>query len=215
MNWHVKFLIRFVAMPRIEFLSLRVLLSLLIFSGLAGCGDAVDQNKGLKVKPTMRVTGKVLVDGAAPEIPVVVKAYPEGGATQDQAPSSGGTGADGVFELSTYNQGDGLPAGDYKLTFVCTELKLGGAALGGAPLDKLGGQYANPKTTPFSVTVKESKDKESKDVVDLGVFQLKKSSTPKQLWDDRSATPEGENKTGDGWNSNLKGGKKKRNRADD
>jgi hypothetical protein len=168
-------------MHRIECQSVSVLLSLLIFSGLAGCGNDLDQNKGLNVKATMRVTGKVLVDGAAPETPVVVKAYPVAGAAQDQAPSSGGTGADGVFELSTYNKGDGLPAGDYKLTFVWTEMRLGGAALSGAPSDKLGGQYADSKTTPFTVTVKESKD-----VVDLGVFELKKSASPKKLRDDRS-----------------------------
>lgn len=184
-------------MHRLECPSVSVLLSLLIFSGIAGCGNEVNSNKGLKVKPTMRVTGKVLVDGTAPETPVVVKAYPEGVAAQDQAPSSGGTGADGLFELSTYNKGDGLPAGDYKLTFVWTELRLGGAALGGAPSDKLGGQYADSKTTPFTVTVKESKD-----VVDLGVFELKKSATPKKLWDDRSKNVES-------GNTKAKGGRSK------
>ena len=159
--------------------SARVLLSLVFMGGLSGCSSQ-DSNTGLNMKPTVRVTGIVLVDGVAPDTPVIVKAYPPQASAQDQAPSSGGTGKDGVFELNTYKKGDGLPAGEYKLTFTWTELRLGGTALGGAPSDKLGGVYSDPKKTPFTVTIKESKD-----VVDLGVFELKKSATPKKLIDDR------------------------------
>ena len=165
-------------MQRIECLSASILLSLVILLELSGCGSKTDPNKGLKVKSTMRVTGKVTVDGTAPETPVQVKAYPANAA--DQAPSSGLTGDGGVFHLNTYNKDDGLPAGEYKLAFTWTELSLGGAALGGGPSDKLGGQYADPKKSQFSVTVNESKE-----VVDLGVFELKKAAKPTKLNDDR------------------------------
>lgn len=168
-------------MQRSKCVSASVLVSLVIMGGLSGC-TAKESNKGLNVKHTMRVKGTVLVDGKAPDTPVQVKAYPKGGSAQDQAPSSGATGKDGVFELNTYKQGDGLPEGEYKLTFTWTELRLGGAALSGAPADMLGGQYSDPQKTPFTVTVQESKD-----VVDVGVFELKKSASPKKLIDDRKS----------------------------
>jgi hypothetical protein len=166
-------------MPRIECLPENVLLALVITVGLFGCRK-VDPNKGLNVKPTTRVTGTVLVDGEAPDTPVQIKAYPAESSAQDQPPSSGSSGKGGVLELSTYKTGDGLPVGEYKLTFVWTEMRLGGAALGGGQSDKLGGQYADPKKTPFTVTIEKSND-----VVDIGVFELKKSRDPKKLEDDR------------------------------
>jgi hypothetical protein len=167
-------------MLHIERLFASVLLTLVVMGGLSGCSGSEDPNKGLNVKPTTRVTGKVLVDGEAPDTPVQIKAYPESSSAKDQPPASGATGEDGIFQLNTYNEGDGLPAGEYKLTFVWTEMRLGGATFGGGLSDKLGGQYADPKKTPLTVTVKESGD-----VVDLGVFELKKSSQPKKLPDDR------------------------------
>ena len=188
-------------MRRNDVLSASPLLSLVILGGLVGCGDD-NSNKGLNVKPTMRVTGTVLVDGEAPQTPVQVKAYPDTAAAADQPPSSGVTDEEGVFDLSTYNKGDGLPEGEYKLTFQWTELRLGGAALGGSGSDKLGGQYSNPKTTPFTVTVEESKE-----VVDLGTFELKKSASPTKIEDDRKVDL-------GGGSGNLGGGKRKKQKDD-
>ena len=127
------------------------------------------------------MTGKVLVDGAPPDTPVLVKAHSEGITDGTQPLSSGGTGVDGVFELNTYSAVDGVPVGEYKLTFVWSELRLGGGALGGGSTDKLGGQYADPKTSQFKVTVAESKES-----LDIGVFELKKSATPTKILDDRN-----------------------------
>lgn len=167
-------------MRRIKSLSGISGLFLIFALGLAGCSKD-DPNKGLNVKPTIKVTGKVLVDGAPPETPVIVKAHIVNGTGGDQPLSTGGTAGEGVFEFNTYSKGDGLPVGEYKLTFVWAELRLGGGALGGGNTDKLGGQYADPKTSQFTVKVAESKD-----VVDIGLFELKKSATPTKIRDDRN-----------------------------
>lgn len=167
-------------MQRTEFQSVFSVLVPVLMAGILGCGGG-ESNKGINVKSTVRVTGKVLVDGVAPDTPIAVKAHPEGATDGAQPLSSGATGADGVFELNTYNAGDGVPVGEYKLTFVWAGLRLGGAALGGGGTDKLGGQYADPKTSQFKFTVAESKD-----LLDIGVFELKKSATPTKILDDRN-----------------------------
>ncbi len=167
-------------MRRAEFLSARCILSLVMMVGLVGCGGGGDPNKGINVKPTVRVTGKVLVDGAPPETAVAVTAHLTSGTGGDQPLSSGGTGNEGVFELTTYNRGDGLPVGEYKLTFLWMELRLGGGALQTPNGDKLGGQYSDPKTSQFTVKVVESDD-----VQDIGVFELKKAENATPIKDDR------------------------------
>ena len=173
--------LRLYAMHRTECLSSHSVFSLIFLVGLSGCGGSDDPNKGINVKPTVHLTGKVLVDGVAPDTPVTIKAHLVGDAGGNQPLSSGGTGKDGVFGLNTYNSGDGLPPGEYKLTFLWTELRLGSAALGGGRTDKLGGQYADPKTSQFTVKVTESKD-----VLDIGAFELKKAATPTKIKDDRN-----------------------------
>lgn len=165
-------------MYRIECLFAHSVLFLVFTTGLSGCNNA-DPNKGLDVKPTVHVTGKVLVDGVPPETPVSITAHIVGDAG-GQPVSSGGTDKDGVFELNTYNAADGLPTGEYKLTFLWTELRLGGGALQTPSGDKLGGQYSDPKASQFTVKVTESED-----VLDIGVFELKKSAKPTQIKDDR------------------------------
>lgn len=173
--------LRLYAMHRTECLSSHSVFSLIFLVGLSGCGGSDDPNKGINVKPTVHLTGKVLVDGVAPDTPVTIKAHLVGNTSGDQPLSSGGTGKDGVFELNTYNAGDGVPPGEYKLTFLWTELRLGGGALGGGGTDKLGGQYADPKTSQFTVKVTESKD-----IQDIGAFELKKAATPTKIKDDRN-----------------------------
>lgn len=167
-------------MCRIECLSAQSVFLLVAVVAVSGCGSDIDPNKGINVRQTVRVTGKVLVDGVPPDMAVAVTARKVDGAPPDQPQSSGGTGKDGVFELTTYNRGDGLPPGEYKLTFVWMDLRLGGGALQTPNTDKLGGQYSDPKTTPFTVKVAESSE-----VVDIGVFELKKAAKPTTIQDDR------------------------------
>ena len=162
-------------MRRTEGLSVYSILFLVFTVGLYGCsgGDLTD---GIDMEATVQVTGKVLVDGAAPETPIRVKADLVGN-TEKNRVSAGATGADGVFELSTYKKGDGIPAGEYRLTFVSPSLNIGGI---GQRKDHLGGQYRDPEKSQFTVTVTESED-----VLDIGVFELKKAAKPTVIPDDR------------------------------
>ncbi len=68
--------------------------------------------------------------------------------------------ADGRFTLTTLSPGDGAPAGEYKLTLrwpvdLAGKAKSLAEAQGeGGDADKLKSRYADPKTTPWSVTIK-------------------------------------------------------------
>ncbi len=82
-------------------------------------------------------------------------------------PSVSRTEADGEgnFKLATYEAGDGVPAGDYVLTFVMQEFNLMSREYSGP--DQLGGRYADPKTSEVKITVKDGEP------TDLGVIELK------------------------------------------
>ena len=67
------------------------------------------------------------------------------------------------FALATYEAGDGLPNGTYKLTFVWEEVSL---VFQTKKIDQLGGAYADPKKSEISVTVDGGKK------VDLGTIDL-------------------------------------------
>ena len=62
---------------------------------------------------------------------------------------------DGSFQLTTYSEGDGAPAGEYGVTVVWeAPPKSGGPRLreGGTP-DRLGGRYGNPNSPRLKATV--------------------------------------------------------------
>ena len=140
---------------------------------LCSCGDDAPFEK-----QTTSVFGRVLVDGQPPGSPVQVKAIAAEVDTQHPTMSTCGTDNDGNFTLSTYRKSDGLPAGEYKLTFVWGQFNAMSASYGGP--DKLGGQYSNPETSEFSVTVVDG------EVQDLGEINLKSAETPTPIADDRN-----------------------------
>ncbi len=78
--------------------------------------------------------------------------------------SSALTGEDGKFEISTYQSGDGLPPGDYVLTFMWGKMNLIAGSYGGP--DQLEKKYLDPEKSEFKVTVKEGEP------VDLGEIKL-------------------------------------------
>jgi hypothetical protein len=59
------------------------------------------------------------------------------------------SGADGTFELSTFDPGDGAPAGDYVVTLRWPD----GPPGPGLPPDRLGDAFTNPGKTPYKATV--------------------------------------------------------------
>lgn len=95
-------------------------------------------------KDTFPVTGRLVVDGTAPLSPVKVICHPADGTDQEHPTVSWCfTGEDGAFELSTYETGDGVPAGEYVLTFFWGQQNLMAMSYGGP--DKLKGRYNDPQ----------------------------------------------------------------------
>ncbi|HBJ34616.1 MAG TPA: hypothetical protein DDZ51_07605 [Planctomycetaceae bacterium] len=79
---------------------------------VAGCGGSGSKNPGVDVHP---VTGKVTVDGAPLAGATIIFKGSERG-------SSGITDAQGVYTLMTFDPGDGVPAGSYKVAVIKQEI---------------------------------------------------------------------------------------------
>jgi hypothetical protein len=116
-------------------------------------------------KQTTKVTGKVTIDGAAPDPPAQVECVATGGMDPKHATFSWcDTKPDGSFEISTYEQGDGIPAGDYSLTFKWQPFNVMSRGYGA---DKFKGKYAKPENSKIKFTIADG-DKPA----DLGTIEL-------------------------------------------
>lgn len=127
---------------------------------LAGCAD-----EGPARKATYPVTGEVLVDGKpASQVQVILHDL---NGMDEQQPTISSTFTDdaGKFSVSTYEQGDGAPEGEYAVTFFWGQLNLVSMQYGGP--DKLKNKYDDPKTTPFRIKVEKGKP------ADMGKVELK------------------------------------------
>jgi len=78
--------------------------------------------------------------------------------------SSAMTGPDGKFAISTYQSADGVPAGDYVLTFTWGTFNMISKSYGGP--DKLKGRYADLQKSQHRFTVEPGKP------TDLGRIEL-------------------------------------------
>ena len=129
----------------------------------AGCGRG---NSAPGQKPTFKVTGQVTVDGNVPEPPVQIVCYPQisggGDATPAVLPSCMSK-EDGTFSCTTYRDGDGAPAGDYRLTVTWREIDQRTRKI--KPKDKLNGRYSDAKKSEIKFTVTNK-------AVDLGHLVL-------------------------------------------
>jgi hypothetical protein len=116
---------------------------------LAGCGDSQD---GVPVYPAR---GTVLYQGAPAEGAKVV--LYDTNRQDPKAPfPTGEVQPDGTFRLTSYEEGDGAPAGTYKVTITWLEpIPEGVNREMYSPADRLGGRYANPEQSPLEVTIVE------------------------------------------------------------
>lgn len=128
----------------------------LVFAAfVVGCGserqvskDNLAKMAGGSVKPVTSIKGKVLIDGT-PTAGVNIYLYGTDGAT---VVTQTRTNADGTYCWSTYEQCDGLTAGDYKLTFKhIPQQKQNDRDQ--KEDDQLKGRYANPAKTEFKLSV--------------------------------------------------------------
>jgi len=126
-------------------------LVLAVAFGITGCGS-----DRLAVHP---VRGQVLIEGKPAENAYVVF-HPQGGAEEVQKLRPyGRADADGYFNLTTFETGDGAPAGEYKVTVICPGPAPGmdpnnsDPELATAGPDRLRGRFVNPETTTLRTTV--------------------------------------------------------------
>jgi hypothetical protein len=139
----------------------RLAAALVLIAVCDGCGGSDAPYR----KETFPVNGQVVVDGVPPSSPVSIVCHDVKGMDQQHpSVSQTMTGAEGRFEVSTYETGDGVPAGDYALTFEWGQINLVSMQYGGP--DKLGGRYSDPTKSEFRFKVTDGP-------VDLGRLELK------------------------------------------
>ncbi len=117
-------------------------------------------------KETVQVTGRVSVDGEVPSSAIKVTCHDKDGLDTSQPSYSWSmTGEDGEFALSTYETGDGVPPGNYALTFMWGKMNAVSMSYGGP--DQLKGKYDELSESPvdFEVTA-------DSEPIDLGTIEL-------------------------------------------
>jgi hypothetical protein len=134
---------------------------LLGFLALAVCSCSGKKDYG---KETYPVKGVVYVDGKPAERLSVTLHDVKGADPNVPATPRAVTTADGSFAVSTFEAGDGAPAGEYTVTFEWGELR--GLSIDTSK-DKLRGRYSDPAKSEFKVTVAESDEP-----VDMGRIEL-------------------------------------------
>ncbi len=131
--------------------------------GLALFGGCKKEPPGGPRVVTIPVTGILTVDGK-PQAQIAVRAEPVSGSTPTNNTPSSFSDDEGKFALTTYESGDGVPAGEYKLTFKWGQINLFSGRYEG---DKFKGKYADPEKSEISIHVTESSEP-----VDLGTIDL-------------------------------------------
>lgn len=133
----------------------------LLAAGLWGCSGGRADPQMKKVFP---VKGLIVVDGKPPMSPIQVVCHNVAGIDQKTPTvSQCDANPDGGFELTTYKTGDGVPPGDYVLTFSWQQFNMKDRVYMGP--DKLKDRYSDPKKSEFKFSVKDQP-------VDLGEFKL-------------------------------------------
>ena len=129
--------------------------------GLCGCGSKTEiPNR----KPTFPVTGILVVDGNPAEDVQITCQSVTGIDKENPTTSSTNTDADGEFKISTYASGDGVPEGEYVLTFFWGHTDVFTREYVGP--DKLNNRYRDPKTATVKFTVEQGTP------TDLGKIEL-------------------------------------------
>jgi hypothetical protein len=100
--------------------------------------------------PVYPVTGKVLVKGQPAEGAFLVF-HPKEAGDKDTPRPYATTDADGSFKLTTFDTGDGAPAGDYRVTVVWRPKPKSTMEAEGP--DRLGDRYGNAASSPIQATV--------------------------------------------------------------
>ena len=112
-----------------------------------GCGDGVSRI------PTYKAQGQVLWEGK-PLANAFVVLHPE---NPELVPAQASTDASGNFTLTTFDTGDGAPAGDYKLTVAYYRpIKEGGSLVPGPNI--IPPKYSDASRTELRVSIMEGEN---------------------------------------------------------
>lgn len=141
-------------------------LSIMVLSGLLwlGCSGCSGGPQPPERKQTSPVIGIVVVDGQPVEMLEASCHDVKLLGTDASVISTAYTDATGKLELSSYVEGDGLPDGDYVLTFLLGQLDIVSRNYVGP--DKLKDRYKSPQESTVKFTVKQGTP------IDLGKIEL-------------------------------------------
>jgi hypothetical protein len=147
---------------RVAVPTFRALVLAIAMGGICGV-VACNRQQGPPRQPTYPLSGIVHVDGQ-PAKEVRVAVHPAGATDAESYVAVAFTDETGKFVFSTYEAKDGVPAGEYVVTFLWGQVNPFSMQYG--PPDKLNGKYADPAKSEFKVTVTAGKP------TDMGVIQL-------------------------------------------
>lgn len=131
---------------------------------LCSCSQRNTTDLSSQPKPTSPVIGQVLVDGKVADKLSVICHDVDRSTKQNRPRPVGLTDEDGRIEFSSYQKGDGVPEGQYALTFTWGEWDDYWKKSSGP--DRLAGRYADPQKSTIRLTVKRGTP------TDLGTIQL-------------------------------------------
>jgi hypothetical protein len=110
---------------------------------------------------TFPASGSVSVAGKPAKGALVTLIPKEDAQSSVNAYPRGEVADDGTFVLSTFGTGDGAPEGEYVVTLrwpgeakAPKSLQKPSAGDDDGPIDKLHGRYLDPKTSPWTVTIR-------------------------------------------------------------
>lgn len=115
-------------------------------------------------KPVTPVRGTVLVDGQGVKDVSIILHDLKGIDKNQPTKSSTITGEGGKFAFSTYEEGDGVPEGEYQMTFTWGKFNPLAMQYEG---DEFKGKYNDPTKSEHKVKVEKGKP------IDLGIVDLK------------------------------------------
>ena len=125
-----------------------------------GCGA---ERKPPNAKPVIPVSGIVVVDNT-PHAGILIKFNAATQDSQNATLSMAKTDAEGRFKAFTYRVDDGVPPGDYTLTF--DDQSKADPYKRSSP-DLFKGKYSDPKTSEFKLTVPANGNP-----IDMGKIEL-------------------------------------------
>ena len=104
--------------------------------------------------PVFPVRGKALHEGEPAEGALVIF-HPLSSPGPAPLTPHGRVQADGTFEPTTYESGDGAPSGEYAVTFFWPEPPKSPVDDPDSGPDRLRGRYSDPQASPFRVPIGE------------------------------------------------------------